>query len=160
MATLAESCVALSRLLKQQNLVMATAESCTGGGVAEALTDISGASVWFDRAYVTYSNRAKEEILHVQSQTLLEFGAVSRECVLEMVTGLLKISNVDVGVSISGIAGPDGGTADKPVGLVWFAFAANNRPASACKQIFTGDRAAIRQQACQFAVEELLAYLS
>jgi nicotinamide-nucleotide amidase len=104
-------------------LLVATAESCTGGLVAGAITDVAGASAVFDRGFVTYSNEAKMEMLGVQSQTLRDFGAVSGETAVEMALGALARSRADIAIAITGIAGPDGGTAQKPVGLVHFACA-------------------------------------
>src|SRR3990170_6882256 len=109
-------------LLKAHGLMLATAESCTGGGVAQAITDVAGSSAWFERGFVTYSNLAKQQMLGVSEATLKQYGAVSEAVVREMVAGALKNSTAQVALAVSGIAGPDGGTADKPVGTVWFAW--------------------------------------
>ena len=112
----------LAQLLLAKSSRMATAESCTGGLLAAQLTALPGASLWFECALITYSNAAKECFLNVSSTTLATAGAVSEGCVLEMLAGLFTNTQASVGVAISGIAGPDGGTKDKPVGTVWFAF--------------------------------------
>jgi nicotinamide-nucleotide amidase len=135
-----------------------TAESCTGGGVAAALTDVAGSSQWFERGYVTYSNLAKQQDLGVSAVTLGAQGAVSAAVVAEMAAGALRASGADLAVAVSGVAGPDGGTPAKPVGLVWFAVA---RPALGAahseSQQFPGDRAAVRLAAVQRALELILA---
>jgi len=140
--------------------MVATAESCTGGLVAQQLTEIGGSSVWFERGFVTYSNAAKSECLGVSPQTIAAYGAVSSETVEAMAQGALAHSVADVAVAVSGIAGPSGGSADKPVGTVWFGFAVRDgRAFSALKQ-FDGDRAAIRQAAAIFALDTLAALAS
>lgn len=135
---------------------MVSAESCTGGWISQAVTAVAGSSNWFDRAYVTYSNEAKRDLLGVRQETLDHFGAVSRETVLEMVTGALERSKLDIAVAVTGIAGPDGGTAEKPVGTVWFGFATVGQPAQAQAQVFAGDRYRVREQSVAFALTELL----
>lgn len=138
-----------------------TAESCTGGGLAKAITDLPGSSQWFERGYVTYSNAAKVQDLHVSELTLERHGAVSEATAREMATGALRASGADVAMAITGVAGPDGGTPDKPVGTVWFALAARRDDGGADLEArlrnFTGDRAAIRRQSVKFAVEWLVA---
>ncbi|MCG3723506.1 nicotinamide-nucleotide amidase [Vibrio cincinnatiensis] len=146
------------QLLRSQQ-VLTSAESCTGGGVAFAITDIPGSSAWFDRAFVTYSNGAKQEMIGVQSQTLAEFGAVSEPVVQEMVQGALAHSNATIGVAISGIAGPDGGNEEKPVGTVCFAWADTNGWQKIETRHFLGDRAQVRQQAIIHALQTLADYL-
>lgn len=113
----------LGDALAKQQWVATTAESCTGGGVATAITDIAGSSQWFDRAFITYSNEAKMQMLGVQAETLANHGAVSEPVVEQMAEGALTNSLADISVAISGIAGPTGGTEEKPVGTVWFAWA-------------------------------------
>lgn len=108
--------------LQRRGWMLVCAESCTGGGVAAALTDLAGSSAWFDRGFVTYSNQAKQDMLGVSPETLAKFGAVSRETVTEMARGALLHSGAQLSVAISGIAGPGGGTPDKPVGTVWIAW--------------------------------------
>ena len=135
---------------------MAAAESCTGGGIAHAVTEIAGSSQWFERGFVTYSNAAKESMLGVSADTLAEFGAVSAATVEAMAVGALKNSQADLAVAVSGVAGPGGGTADKPVGLVWIAWARRGEaPTVHCLQL-DGDRAAIRDGAVRIALEGLI----
>ncbi len=152
----------LGELLRQHKLVMTTAESCTGGGVSAAITDIAGSSAWFDRAFITYSNEAKMEMLGVQAATLEAYGAVSEVTVKEMVLGALENSRASIGVSISGIAGPGGGTDDKPVGTVCFAWADEKGWLHVSTYQFDGDREQVRQQAVytaqQVLVEKLLGH--
>lgn len=145
----------LGGLLHQHGLVLTTAESCTGGGVASAVTDIAGSSAWFDRAFVTYSNEAKMEMLGVRESTLQQYGAVSEQTVEEMVLGALAHSRANIGVSISGIAGPGGGSADKPVGTVCFAWADKNGWLKIETLKFDGDREQVRYQAVEIALKVL-----
>jgi nicotinamide-nucleotide amidase len=136
-----------------------TAESCTGGWVAKALTDVPGSSQWFECGYVTYSNAAKMRDLGVSAGTLEAFGAVSEQSVREMAEGALRVSGAHVALAVSGVAGPDGGTPDKPVGTVWFCAAARAGTAIdiiAEQQHFDGDRAAIRARAVQYALRLML----
>jgi nicotinamide-nucleotide amidase len=146
------------RAAAEKRLRVVTAESCTGGLVSGALTSIIGASDVFDRGFVTYSNDAKMVQLSVDRKTLLDFGAVSGETALEMAEGALRASHADVAVSITGIAGPDGGTPEKPVGLVYISVVnSKNRDEYALKKFnFTGDRASVRLQ----SVEAVLALLT
>lgn len=141
----------IGELLKANNQILATAESCTAGGLSHWVTYTPGSSDWFDRAAVTYSNQAKMEMLGVNSNTLDKLGAVSEETAREMADGLLTRSQATITLSITGIAGPDGGTADKPVGTVWFATALKNQATLAEKQIFTGDRQTIRIKTIEHA---------
>ncbi|MFI8415246.1 nicotinamide-nucleotide amidase [Serratia sp. NPDC078593] len=142
--------------LKTGGLWITCAESCTGGGIAKAITDIAGSSAYFDRGFVTYSNSAKHQLLGVAESTLQAQGAVSEEVVREMAQGALHAANADVAVSVSGIAGPDGGSNEKPVGTVWFGFAERTGRVLACKAYFAGDRDAVRQQATIFALQTVL----
>ena len=138
-------------------IMLTCAESCTGGMVAAALTDISGASAVLDRGFVTYSNEAKMDLLGVKDTTLEAFGAVSAETAAEMAAGALAAApNTSAAIAITGVAGPGGGSAKKPVGLVWFGLALKGAPTVTQRQLFTGDRAAIRQQAAQRALSMLL----
>jgi nicotinamide-nucleotide amidase len=146
----------LGRALSRRGWKVATAESCTGGLVAGAITDIAGSSEWFDRAFVTYSNDAKVELLGVRSETLDAFGAVSEAAAREMVAGALARSDADLAVAVTGIAGPSGGTPQKPVGLVWLAWAIRDGPMSAASQRFPGDRAAVRDAAVTAALAGLI----
>ncbi len=145
----------LGARLKQQGWYLVTAESCTGGWVAQAVTSIAGSSAWFDRGFVVYSNAAKQEILGVKPETLTQHGAVSEQTVLEMVKGAITHSQAQVGVAISGIAGPSGGTYDKPVGTIWTAYAFPNNT-YAVRSYFSGDRTRIREQTVIAALQRLL----
>ncbi|PFG55335.1 nicotinamide-nucleotide amidase [Vibrio sp. ES.051] len=149
----------LGALLAQRGHVVTTAESCTGGGVAAAITDIAGSSAWLDRAFVTYSNEAKIEMLGVQASTLATHGAVSEPLVVEMVRGALENSNATLGVSISGVAGPGGGSEEKPVGTVCFAFADHKNWLLVETMHFTGDRAEVRGKAVTHALSQLYRHL-
>lgn len=142
----------LGRLLKESEYVLTTAESCTGGGVATVITDIAGSSAWFDRSFVTYSNGAKMDMLGVQSRTLDNYGAVSEATVTEMAQGALKHSYATHAIAISGIAGPGGGSEDKPVGTVCFAWAASSGWQKVETCLFSGDRGEVRQQAIMHAL--------
>jgi len=135
----------LGQALLQKRAQCATAESCTGGLVAGAITGIAGSSSWFDRGFVTYSNEAKMDLLGVPDATLREHGAVSEATARAMAEGALARSLADVAVAVTGIAGPGGGTPGKPVGTVCFAWAARTRPTIAATRHFEGDRAAIRR---------------
>lgn len=148
----------LGQLLKSKNLFLVTAESCTGGEVAQIITSVSGSSNWFERGFVTYSNQAKIDMLGVKLETLQQYGAVSQETALEMASGALKQSQAQISLAVTGIAGPDGGTPEKPVGLVWFALATQLKT-QGFMQNFQGDRIAIRDQAAKFILEELIKYL-
>ena len=150
---------ALAGSLAQQRLLLTTAESCTGGGIAETLTGIAGASAWFDRGFVTYSNEAKLSMLGVSQSTLDRFGAVSEATALEMARGAISHSGAHVSVAVTGIAGPDGGTPDKPVGTVWIAWGQKLGYAEARRFQFDGDRNAVRQQAILAAILGLNARL-
>jgi nicotinamide-nucleotide amidase len=131
--------VVIGKILKAQNKTMATAESCTGGYIAHLITSIPGSSAYFNGSVVSYSNKLKESILGVSAETLKKAGAVSEETVLEMVRGLINKLNVDYGVAVSGIMGPDGGSAEKPVGLVWIAVG-NKEKTQTTKLQFRFDR--------------------
>jgi nicotinamide-nucleotide amidase len=142
--------------LKANGLMLTTAESCTGGGVAQALTDISGSSVWLERGFVTYSNLSKVEMLGVRQSTLDMHGAVSEATVREMAAGALTHSHSNIAMAVSGIAGPDGGTTEKPVGTVWFAWARRDGAVYAQRHHLHGDRAAVREQSVQIALQGVL----
>lgn len=149
----------LGAALKARNMMLTLAESCTGGMVAEHITAIAGSSAWFGVGFVTYSNEAKQQLLNVFSQTLANFGAVSEQTALEMASGALEKSHANIAASITGIAGPDGGTAAKPVGTICFAFALNhqgNFSTSSTTQHFTGNRESIRLQSTEYALKALL----
>ncbi|MDX1698683.1 MAG: nicotinamide-nucleotide amidohydrolase family protein [Thiohalobacterales bacterium] len=147
---------ALAENLVARNEMLATAESCTGGWVAKVCTDQAGSSAWFERGFVTYSNQSKQDLLGVSASTLDSRGAVSEQVVAEMVNGVLAGSSAQWAVAISGIAGPGGGSADKPVGTVWLAWGGPSGWRSAQKFCFPGDRDAVRRQAVTKALEVLL----
>lgn len=141
-------------LLQRNHWLLSTAESCTGGWVAQVITAVAGSSDWFDRGFVTYSNAAKQEMLGVQATTLALHGAVSEATVREMAQGALTHSHAQVSIAISGIAGPGGGSLDKPVGTVWIAWALPSE-VIATGFLFVGDRHAVRQQAVHAALTQL-----
>jgi len=145
----------LGATLLQKKWQLTTAESCTGGLVSATLTEIAGSSAWFDCGFVTYSNQAKMQLLGVSEKTLQLYGAVSEETAKEMAEGALKKSQATISVSITGIAGPSGGSIEKPVGTVCFAFSTSNQTIQ-ITQIFNGDRQEIRMQAVFFALTELI----
>lgn len=146
----------VGRKLKAENAILATAESCTGGGIAEAITRIPGSSAWFDRAFIAYSYPAKTDMLNVQKSTLDRVGAVSEAVAREMAEGALSHSLATVALAVTGIAGPEGGTPDKPVGTVWFAWAQKNKPTISEVCLFSGDRFAVRHQTILHALTKLI----
>ena len=146
----------LGATLAAAGLTVATAESCTAGGVAQALTAIAGSSAWFDRGFVTYSNASKTEMLDVPPQLIDQQGAVSEAVVRAMTQGALTASAADWVIAVSGIAGPGGGTAEKPVGTVWLAWQQRGRVSSAECVHFQGDRTWIREQAVKRALDGLI----
>ncbi|WDW96071.1 nicotinamide-nucleotide amidase [Salmonella enterica] len=141
--------------LKARGATVTTAESCTGGWLAKAITDIAGSSAWFERGFVTYSNEAKAQMIGVREETLAQHGAVSEPVVVEMAIGALKAARADFSVAISGIAGPDGGSEEKPVGTVWFAFASGSGEGITRRECFSGDRESVRRQATTYALQTL-----
>jgi len=145
-----------SRLRANRQMVC-TAESCTGGWIAKMITDIPGCSDWFDCGLAAYSYEAKQALLGVRQETLTQFGAVSRETVLEMVSGALITSGASLAVAVTGIAGPTGGTPEKPVGVVWVGWKRRGRYPVAQAFNFKGDREAIRRQTVAVALQGLLA---
>ena len=149
----------IAEILKSRGLMLATAESCTGGGIAEYCTSVAGSSEWFDCALVTYSNEAKNKLLGVKGDTLASYGAVSHEVATEMVAGLLATTNADVGISVTGIAGPGGGSDIKPVGTVYIAWGMKKKPVLVKKFQFSGNREAVRQSSVKAAVVGLVSYL-
>jgi len=155
--TLAPLATAVLTLCRSKGLHLATAESCTGGMVAAALTDIAGSSDVVERGLVTYSNEAKSELLGVPEKLLETHGAVSAETAAAMAAGALGAAPVDLAVAITGIAGPGGATPTKPVGLVWFGCARRGEPVTTEQHVFPGDRAAVRLAATKRALELLLA---
>ena len=150
-----QTVAALSRALLARHESLATAESCTGGWVAKACTDLAGSSGWFERGLVTYSNASKQELLDVSAQTLDQYGAVSEQTVHEMVRGILRHSHAQWGLAISGIAGPDGGSASKPIGTVWIARAGPGGWLVKRSYWFDGERDEVRLQAVETALRVL-----
>lgn len=151
---------ALFDALKQRGIMLATAESCTGGMIAKTVTDLPGSSDIFERGFVTYSNASKTELLAVQPELLETHGAVSAEVAQAMAEGALEHSNAKIAVSCTGIAGPGGATPDKPVGLVYIGLASRMGPAKSFEHHFSGDRAAIRRQTVDAALDHVLKELS
>ncbi len=152
-----DTCFRLGSVLSKNKLRIALAESCTGGLVCQYLTNIPGSSIWFDRGLITYSNESKIELLKVNQNTLSKFGAVSKEVASEMALGVLRVSHADFALSITGIAGPSGGSIDKPVGTVFFAIAYQNKIIFNDSKIFPGSRENIRESSCLFALNQVLA---
>jgi nicotinamide-nucleotide amidase len=141
--------------LRAQGLRLAVAESCTGGWLAKVLTDLAGSSEWFDRGYVTYSNAAKQSMLGVDEATLMTQGAVSEATVAEMTQGVLRESGADLALAVSGIAGPGGGSAAKPVGTVCFAWQRRGDEPQVSRERFDGDREAVRRQSVCYLLARL-----
>lgn len=150
----------LGLLLKTQGKKIACAESCTGGWIAQAITEIPGSSAWFDRGFVTYSNLSKMEMLGVTEKTLEIHGAVSEEAVREMASGALKNSAADVSIAVSGIAGPDGGTLEKPVGTIFLGWQQKGFEPHSSKLQLNGSRHGIRKQVVVSALGEMCRLLS
>lgn len=146
----------LGARLVMKGLKLATAESCTGGWIAKVLTDIAGSSDWFDSAIVSYSNEAKKHFLKVPDGILLDHGAVSENTVLAMQQGIFMETGADAGISVSGIAGPGGGSEEKPVGTVWIAVSLREQMVHTQKFLFVGDRNQVRLQAVEAALSSLL----
>ncbi|MBV8048282.1 MAG: nicotinamide-nucleotide amidase [Paludibacterium sp.] len=147
----------LGEALRARGETVATAESCTGGMISAALTDIAGSSDWFGYGFVTYSNQAKQDMLGVRVETLAAAGAVSERTVREMAAGALRRAGAHWAVAVSGVAGPGGGSPDKPVGMVWFALAGAGGECEAFVCHFDGDRAAVRRQTVERALSRLIA---
>lgn len=144
----------LANTLIAQKQTISAAESCTGGGIAYAFTSMDGSSQWFQQSWVTYSNESKTQALGVSHSLISTHGAVSCEVVEAMAAGACERSGADWGVATSGIAGPGGGTAEKPVGTVWFALACREtQTVKSCHQLFSGSREAVREQAITYAIE-------
>lgn len=148
----------LGNLLFQRYLTICTAESCTGGGIAYALTAVPGSSTWFNYGWVTYSNEAKQQLLGVPQELFVQQGAVSEDVVRAMAKGALVCAQADMSIAVSGIAGPGGGTLEKPVGSVWFAWATPQLCKAELK-LFAGDREQIRHQTILYALQECLTIL-
>jgi nicotinamide-nucleotide amidase len=150
----------VAAVLTEQKLTLAVAESCTGGGLCQALTDIPGSSAWFDRGFITYSNQAKIEMLGVSSTLLEQYGAVSFEAARAMVEGVHGQSNAELAIAITGIAGPDGGTAEKPVGTVFFGIGQKGQAVKIDKRRFKGGREEVRARSVEFVLKALLKTLA
>jgi nicotinamide-nucleotide amidase len=150
----------VAHTLKRQGLMLATAESCTGGWVAQVVTSVAGSSEWFERGFVAYTNLAKREMLGVSTTILSRYGAVSEQTARAMAEGALTHSHAQVALAITGVAGPSGGTPEKPVGTVCFAWAAKKRETQSRKQVFSGDREGVRRQSVVMALQGLLEYLN
>ncbi|AOR64151.1 nicotinamide-nucleotide amidase [Pectobacterium wasabiae] len=148
--------VLVGEQLKARGAALTCAESCTGGWLAKSITDVAGSSGWFDYGFVTYSNLAKQRLVNVSAETLERHGAVSEDVVNEMAAGALRAASADFAISVSGVAGPDGGTEEKPVGTVWFGFTSKQGGGFARKMRFSGDRNAVRLQSVHFALQTLL----
>ena len=153
---IAELAAELGRRLAARRAFAATAESCTGGLVAGAITAIAGSSGWFDRGFVTYSNEAKMELLGVDGDTLERYGAVSEATAKAMAEGAIRASRANLAVAVTGIAGPSGGSAAKPVGMVCFAWALRGWPTTAATHRFIGDRAAVRRASVVVSLQGLI----
>ena len=149
----------LGALLNKKNYFFTTAESCTGGWVGQSLTSVPGSSSWYGCGFITYSNIAKHKILEVSKDTLNNHGAVSQEVVEEMVIGALKKSRANLGVAISGIAGPGGGTPERPVGTVCLAWKLNDLPQLSTTEVFDGSREEVRFKSVSKALEEAISLL-
>ncbi len=154
-AQLRDRATALGERMRAQHLTLVTAESCTGGWIAKTVTDIAGSSDWFDCGMVAYSYEAKQAMLGVRPETLEQFGAVSRETVIEMVSGALVHAGASLAVAVTGIAGPGGGSPDKPVGTVWIGWKRRGGYAQADVFHFDGDRDDVRRQTVAAALEGL-----
>jgi nicotinamide-nucleotide amidase len=159
-AELAALAMRVAALVQRRALMMATAESCTGGWIAKTLTDLAGSSAWFEAGVVSYSNAAKLALLGVRPQTLERSGAVSRDTALEMASGALERLHAGVAVAVTGIAGPTGGTPEKPVGTVWIGWQQRGGEPHARLFHFDGDREAVRRQTVAEALKGVLAMLT
>lgn len=158
MSEITDLAARVGRALQEKNLLLATAESCTGGGVAQAITEIAGSSAWFDRGFVTYSNPSKIDLLKVPAALITEFGAVSEEVAAAMAKGALAGSGAGIALSTTGIAGPGGAVPGKPVGTVCFGWASGQRCLTG-RLVFPGDRQAVRERAVAHALQGLLHFL-
>lgn len=154
--TLATLAVLIGARLKGRGFKLVTAESCTGGWLAEVVTSVSGSSEWFERGFVTYSNESKQELLGVRAETLARHGAVSEETAREMAAGALERSRAQIAAAITGVAGPTGGTQEKPVGTVCIAWAERSRTPESTTRRFGGERESVRRQSVITALQGLL----
>jgi nicotinamide-nucleotide amidase len=156
--TIEHLCVPLADFLQRNNLKLATAESCTGGLISAACTDLAGSSNWFERGFVTYSNEAKTELLGVDAALIEAHGAVSEQVARAMAFGAIRHAKAQVSIAVTGVAGPSGGSAAKPVGTVWFGFSIQGSLHSEMMR-FDGDRAAVREQTVHHALQTLMRLL-
>lgn len=154
-AELQQLALKVSHHLVKMKWTLACAESCTGGWLAKCCTDIAGSSAWFERGFVSYSNQSKIDMLNVSNATISEFGAVSEQTVIEMARGALRASHANISVAITGIAGPSGGSINKPVGTVWLAWATASHTLPECHH-FIGDRDFVRQQSVAYALNGII----
>jgi nicotinamide-nucleotide amidase len=154
-----ERVLEMARRLTARGWTLATAESCTGGWIAKCCTDLAGSSAWFERGFVSYSNQAKQDLLGVAADRLADEGAVSETVAVQMAEGARRRAGVNVALSVTGIAGPDGGSEDKPVGTVWFGWSLEGQPTQSDVQCFDGNRDAVRRQTVVHALNGLLAML-
>ena len=159
-AVLDELALAAGHVLRKEGLMLAVAESCTGGWIGQTVTSVEGSSAWFERGFVTYTNLAKRELLGVSAKVLARQGAVSEATVRAMAEGALARSHADVALAVTGIAGPGGGSAEKPVGTVWIAWTGKHRETIACHHCFAGSRAEVRRQTVAAALGGLVEFLS
>ena len=148
----------LGEILCKKNAKLTTAESCTGGAISEAITSVSGSSQWFEFGFVTYANSAKQQLLGVSEETLEQYGAVSEQVVKQMAQGAIKQSEADYAIAVSGVAGPDGGTEEKPVGTVWVCWQTPSQIWTH-KLVLSGDRQAVRTEAVKKSLQQLLQHL-
>jgi nicotinamide-nucleotide amidase len=150
----------LGSLLRAAGIKLATAESCTAGGLGWEITRVPGSAEWFERGFITYSNESKANLLGVKAKSLKQYGAVSEQVAREMALGALKNSDANIALSVTGVAGPGGGTAEKPIGLVWFGLAQDNRQCECRKVIFDSGRNHIRSEATIYALKWLIEVLA
>lgn len=155
-AKIKQLAIDLGLILKKRNIRCVVAESCTGGGLGYAITEVPGSSSWFERGFITYSNASKTQLLQVSDAIIEKYGAVSKECAVAMAQGAIANSNASVSIAITGIAGPEGGGENKPVGTVWIAWAGDKQALSATRYLFKGDRKKIREQAIEVALQGLI----
>ena len=148
----------LGEILCKKNAKLTIAESCTGGAISEAITSVSGSSQWFEFGFVTYANSAKQQLLGVSEETLEQYGAVSEQVVKQMAQGAIKQSEADYAIAVSGVAGPDGGTEEKPVGTVWVCWQTPSQIWTH-KLVLSGDRQAVRTEAVKKSLQQLLQHL-
>ena len=151
-------CEILGQQLVARHWHVATAESCTGGALAASITQIAGSSAWFECGVVSYANHIKQKLLQVNTETLATYGAVSEAVVIQMAKGVLELSDADIAIAISGVAGPSGGSTGKPVGTVWFAWAVRNGEVRTQVLYFSGDRLHIQHQAVEQGLQGLLTF--